>query len=112
MKISIAIAGSISSSVRSCDALGAARDAGLSVATALVMAFSLRLVPQDQTVRNPPAQRHRRTDGQRGDPGGVLQIHCNWRSAINLHRVAQDVTEKRAAANHPGKRVAAGIGRP
>jgi len=75
----------------------------------MAMACSSSLGGKDQTIRHQPAQHHRRACGQRSDTGGVLQIDGDWRSAFEVHSIAQDVAEERAAANIPGKRVDAGV---
>src|SRR5215470_5997116 len=99
MNTNTARAGSISSSVRSLGAVRAAEETGPSVATASVMACPLCLGGEDQAVRYRPAQHDRHADRQRCDTGGVLQIDDDRRAALDLYRIAQDVAEKRAAAD-------------
>src|SRR5271155_1548848 len=105
MTISIANAGSINSNVRSRGPREAACRASAGVAALTLIAGSSCLPWEDQAVGNRPAQHHRRTGRQRRDAGGVLQVDRDWRGAIDIHRIAQDVAEKRAAANRPGEPV-------
>src|SRR6516162_6362688 len=113
-KTRAANAGSINSKVRSRVALGAERDTGAGAAMETVIApvfipWASRPTRKDQAVRDRPAQHRQRTHGQRGHTRGVLQIDRDRRGAVNIHGIAQDVAEKRAAANLAGERVGAGV---
>jgi hypothetical protein len=62
---------------------------------ATVIACLSRRARQDQAVGDRPAQHHRRADGQRRDPGGVLQIDRDRRGAVvEVDGITQDVAEE------------------